>query len=164
MNARRILWLALLAVLTLTACQSGEDAGGPPEIRYGEDVCDRCNMLIAEPRFATAYATESAEVRRFDDVGCLFLHAQEEAETVASYWVHDFNSEEWLAGEEATYVVNPDLITPMGWGIAAFASAGDAESYQAGEGGMVLSFAELKAQIDSGELNPMSMGMKDHHH
>lgn len=164
MNARRTLWLALAVVVALVACQPAEEASGPPDIRYGEDVCDRCNMLIDEPRFATAYATEAAEVRRFDDVGCLFLHAQEERETVASYWVHDFNSEEWVAGEEATYVVNPELVTPMGWGIAAFASASDAEAYQAGEGGTVLSFSELQAQIDSGELNPMSMSMGGHHH
>ena len=164
MNARRTLWLLLIFVLVLAACQPGEDASGPPEIRYGEDVCDRCNMLISEPRFATAYATESAEVRRFDDIGCLFLHAQEEGETIASYWVHDFNSEEWIAAEEATFVVNPDLVTPMGWGIASFAEGGDADAYQTEEGGTVLSFAELKAQIDSGELNPMSMGMKQHNH
>jgi copper chaperone NosL len=162
-NARRSLWLVFFVVLIMAACQPAEDASGPPEIRYGEDVCDRCNMLISEPRFATAYATDAAEVRRFDDVGCLFLHAQEEVETVASYWVHDFHSEEWLDAEQATFVHNPDLVSPMGWGIAAFAAAEDAEAYQAGEGGTVLTFADLQAGIESGELGPMSMSMGHDH-
>jgi copper chaperone NosL len=163
-NARRVFWLVLFIAVIMAACQPAEDASGPPEIRYGEDVCDRCNMLIAEPRFATAYGTTESEVRRFDDIGCLFLHAQEEAESVASYWVHDFDSEEWIAAEEATFVHNPDLVTPMGWGVAAFAAAEDAESYQADGGGSLLTFGELQAQIESGELNPMSMGMKGHDH
>jgi hypothetical protein len=37
--------------------------------------------------------------------------------------------EDWKEADGATFVYNPNLITPMGWGIAAFASESDAQTY-----------------------------------
>ena len=61
--------LLLLIVSLLLGCVSNLDPSEPPEVHYGEDVCDACNMIISEPRFAAAYYTEDGAVRRFDDIG-----------------------------------------------------------------------------------------------
>lgn len=152
-----------LFVLVLAGCSSGgDDLASPPEIRYGEDVCDHCNMLINEPRFAAAYYSEAGETRRFDDIGEMFLYAEEHGEAVHSFWVHDFHSDDWVEADSATFVHDPDLITPMGWGIAAFASESDAQAYQDGHSNPILSYTELREQVLHGEIMPQ--GMAGHMH
>ncbi len=149
--------LFLLAMLVLVACGGGA-AEGPPEIRYGEDVCDQCHMIISEPRFAAAFIVgqgpEEGAARRFDDIGELFLYIVESDEAVREAWVHDFDDEAWLQTDEATYVHDPALMTPMGWGVAAFRSVEQAEAYQAENGGTLFSLAELQTAIEAGEIHP----------
>jgi nitrous oxide reductase accessory protein NosL len=41
--------------------------------------------------------------------------------------VHDTSDESWLDAGEATFVVSPDIRTPMAGGVAAFRHAADAE-------------------------------------
>jgi copper chaperone NosL len=154
--------LSLVLILGLLAgCQLSADSG-PPEIRYGEDVCDMCNMIINEPRFATAYASESGDTRRFDDTGEMFLYARNNGETVRAYWVHDYLSETWIEADAATYVHNPQLMTPMGWGIAAFSNAEDAEAYAEENGGELLTFEAFHEGVLNGELMPRGMAQHDH--
>jgi nitrous oxide reductase accessory protein NosL len=64
------------------------------------------------------------------------------AEDVVVFWVHDFDSEEWLKADQARYVKG-DHITPMGFGIIAFADHERAKAWAAEEGGMVMTFDEL---------------------
>lgn len=158
--------IALLSLLALFLAGCGGTAEGPPEIRYGEDACDQCQMIISEPRFAAAYVTEDGEFRRFDDFGEMFLYAAEREEAVRTFWVHDFDSKEWLEVDSATFVHDPELVTPMGWGIAAFADESAAETYHAENGGTVLTAAAFQEQVESGNLMPKGMGMSgtDHNH
>jgi copper chaperone NosL len=161
---RILLGLGILVLLVLAGCSSGGEATGPPEIRYGVDVCDHCNMIINEPRFAAAYFSEAGETRRFDDIGEMFLYAEEQGEAVRAFWVHDFHSEEWLEANRATFAYNPDLMTPMGWGVAAFATESDAHAYHDEHGATILSYTELREQVLRGEIMPQGMGMTGHGH
>lgn len=161
MKRHPILSIILMSGLLLSACRSANQSG-LPEIRYGEDVCDQCNMIINEPRFAAAYTTEDGDTRRFDDIGEMFLYARDEGETVRAYWVHDYHDESWVEADAATYVHNPDLMTPMGWGIAAFSSADDAQAYSTEEGGTGMSFSELSDGVLDGDLLPQGMARHEH--
>lgn len=156
MTGNRALSLLLLLSLFLAACGGGT-VEGPPEIRYGEDACDQCQMIISEPRFAAAYVTEAGEFRRFDDTGEMFLYAADGGEAVRTFWVHDFHSEAWLEADAATFVHNPEQQTPMGWGVVAFAEESAAEAYEAEAGGKMLTATELQEQIEGGELLPEGM-------
>ena len=156
-NYRHLL-LLFLPIIGLVAC-GGNSAEGPPEIRYGQDVCEQCQMIISEPRFAAAYVTDDGDYHRFDDIGEMFLYATDRGETVRTFWVHDFHSEEWLETGDATFVHNPELTTPMGWGIAAFADRSAAEAYRATEGGTLLSATALQAEVKAGDLRPAGMDM-----
>jgi copper chaperone NosL len=134
--------LFCLATLLLVACGSGVDFDRPPDIVYGEDLCERCSMIINEARYAAAYVTEDGQAHLFDDIGGMLLYNAEVAGDVAVFWVHDFDTEEWLKAEEAHYVKG-DHMTPMGFGIVAFARQDRAGAWAAGQGGMVMTFDEL---------------------
>lgn len=158
---KRIALLAILLMLAV-ACQPETNLEDPPEIIYGQDVCDECSMIINEARFAASYVTKTGEVRRFDDIGGMLAYDEANQEDVHIYWVHDLSTEDWLKAGEATFVLSDDLVTPMGWGLAAFANSADAEAYVTDNGGVVTSFAELQEQIKQGALDPELFGSHEH--
>ena len=145
--------LCVLLLLTLTACGGGADTTQPPEILYGQDVGDECNMIISEEKYAAAYWTAEGEARRFDDVGEMLVFMGENREPTASVWVHDVNSAAWLAADEAWFVMNSGLRTPMGTGIAVTADeqAARALAFDQPEA-VVMTFAEIVAAAEAGEL------------
>ena len=120
---------ALPAGLLLAVVAAGCGAGGelgPPEILYGQDICDRCRMVISEERHAAGAHLGGRELR-FDDPGCLreFLDAEGRAGEATS-WVHD-ETAAWVPVSEAWVVIDPQGGTPMASGILAFGSAEAAE-------------------------------------
>lgn len=153
-----------LMTLLIVSCKQEIDPEAPPEILYGEDSCDECAMIISEPRYAASYVTQAGDVKRFDDIGGMLLHDQKMQEDVYAYWVHDHVSEEWIKAREAILVWNPDLITPMGWGLAAFADHAGAEAYVAEHSGKIATFAEIQEVIRSGELDPSVLSFNEHEH
>jgi copper chaperone NosL len=164
MNARlakRALWPMLLLLM---ACQPSVDLDEPPQIIYGQDVCDQCGMIINEQRFAASYVTVTGDVRRFDDIGGMLTYDHEANEEVHIYWVHDFNNEEWIDAGQAMFVLNRGLVTPMGWGVAAFSDMDGAEAYVAEHGGTIATFAELQEEINTGSLDPEAFVDEDHEH
>jgi len=139
----RIIFLAVLVLLLLGACQSQVDLSQPPEIRYGEDVCTKCSMIISEARFAAAYYTEQGDARRFDDIGGLFIYHAENQEDVAQFWVHDYETEEWIKADQAFYVTSDQLHTPMGFGLIAFSDQERAKRIASESNTMVMSFDDI---------------------
>mgnify|MGYP001202711126 CR=1 FL=1 len=151
-----------LFLLILTACGADIDLDTPPEILYGQDPCDQCSMIINEPRFAASYVTAKGDVRRFDDMGGMLIYDQQHQEKVHIYWVHDFNTEEWLNAADASIVHSPELVTPMAWGLAAFANQAEAEQFAAENNGTVTTLAALQAEIASGALDPAALSSHLH--
>jgi hypothetical protein len=106
---RRFTWLMLLLLMS---CQQ---AVQPPTIRYGEDACANCRMLINEAPYACAIETETGEVRKYDDFNCMFLDS--ERVKPMRYWVHHHDKpDQWLDGEKAFYVRADALQTR--WAVA----------------------------------------------
>ena len=103
MTKLKILTLLLLVIM-IVGCQAQVDLSQPPEILYGEEVCTECGMIISEPRFAAAYYTPEGDARRFDDIGGMLTHHAANQEEVAQFWVHDYETEEWIVAGEAYFV------------------------------------------------------------
>lgn len=118
---RYVLFL-LLAVL-FAAC-GDKPQTGPVEVHYGEDVCERCRMIISDPRFAAQYVTKKGEAKKFDDIGCLAAELKTDGgEDIASgIYVADFAAGGWIDARKAHYLKSVDIASPMGYGIAAFGS------------------------------------------
>lgn len=119
-----LLLILLLCVFLLNACARGATTAAPPEIRYGEDTCAECNMIISDPRYAAGYAHEISAGRyeslAFDDIGDLLAHMTNYPERkIVAWYVHDYESEAWLDATTAYYVVSEQIASPMGHGISA---------------------------------------------
>lgn len=150
----------LLLFVALAGCGGGADTTQPPEILYGQDVCDECDMIISEEKFASAYWTEAGEARRFDDVGEMLVFMAENPEPTASIWVHDINSAAWLPAGDAWFVMNSGLHTPMGTGIAVVSSEAEAEALAFDQPeAVIMTFADALVRAQAGELmNVHGMG------
>jgi copper chaperone NosL len=150
----------LLVALTLlvAACASAE-ASGPPDIKYGRDICVNCGMIISEARFATAYRTPGGEEKKFDDLGDMVVYGIDSGELAqaSGVWVHDFETEEWTEATSAFYVPTLAAATPMGHGILAFSDRERAEQFATDLDGEVIDWATV-VQL------PISDGLLGAHH
>ena len=151
--------LAVVLLLGPGACDRGGKVE-PPTVHYGEDVCARCNMIVSEERFATAYVADpgdgAIEPFVFDDIGCMFAHEKKNAgASVRGRWVHDAGDLRWIEAATAHFVRSPEIRSPMGSGILAWATRESADASAGREKGEVLDYPELQAvDRDSGLLTP----------
>jgi len=139
----------LLAAGVLAGCQPN-GANRPPTVRFGEESCAECRMIISDERFAAALVTATGEALKFDDIGCLIEHETGQAPTDGAYWVRDFRSREWLDAREATFVHSPSVASPMGFGLAAL-TAGEVAD---GPAGTKLSFHQLPGLLADRSRGP----------
>ena len=116
----------LLVVVVLMAV-SAACASGPRPVRLGEDHCAMCRMQVADGRFATELVTPRGKVLVFDSVECLvrYMAASSGGPSAAGHaWVTDYDSPSSLLDAAAAYYAESDeLRSPMGLGVAAFATA-----------------------------------------
>ena len=150
--------LGLTVAIVAVSC-SGAPVSGPPRIRLGVDICDGCGMTISEARHAAAASDASGErsALLFDDIGCLARYeVRMDSPPPAERWVHDFRTGAWVAVSTVTFVRGESIGTPMGSGIAAFASASDADALAAERGAERLTWERIRAMADDGTLHTRS--------
>ena len=133
----------ILGLLT-TGCQAPR-ANQPPQIRYGEETCAFCGMLISEERFAAALTTATGETKTFDDIDCLLHHLAEQDRSTVRAWVHDYGSGRWLEVPRAVFVRSREVPTPMGGGLFAFSTREAAEQFARDAHGTVVPFEPLSS-------------------
>jgi len=133
-------------MFALFACKDKTETG-PVEIHYGEDVCERCKMIISEKNFATQYVLGGGKDIKFDDVGCMIEYMREnpgDREDFLGAYVRDYDSGDWIDARKAYYFQGGDIKSPMGFGIAAFTSEESMRAYPQFDHGKALgSFDEL---------------------
>src|SRR5699024_3384368 len=123
------------------------------------DVCEVCAMGVADDQYATQIILENDRSLKFDDLGCLYEWVEENDEDeVGAKFVRDFNTEEWILLEDATYVFDEEIETPMAYGVISFKEKTDAEQYIEDNG-----FGELLTANDLADHKWEMMG-HDHDH
>lgn len=138
-------------VILIAACSTASTEEQPPEIHYGEDVCDACGMLISDAKFAAASVEEDGAAHKFDDIGDLVAYyAQHPDAQVKAYFVHDYPSEKWLRAENAYFITSEQIQTPMAHCVAAYADRAGAEAAAQKYGVKVMTFAALRQRPMSG--------------
>lgn len=145
-----VLALALVLVtgVAVAGCGGDEAATGPPEIEYGRDVCTECHMIISEARYAAAARDADGEPFVFDDIGDMFTYAARTGIVDdGAFWVHDYDTEEWVDARTAWYV-RSDLETPMGHGVVAFGAVEAAEAFAEGRDGEVLRWQDMIVEFE----------------
>jgi copper chaperone NosL len=147
LHARSLLVLWILLAF-LASCSPKPEGPQPPEIRYGQEMCSACGMVIDEPRFAAATLLVSEKYLKFDDAREMIIyHMNHQEDQVAAWFVHDYSSEKWIRGEAAIFVYSKSLQTPMGGGIVAFANQAEAEAYAAEHNGTIYNLDKIRAQV-----------------
>ena len=132
----------LIFIMIVLGCDTKETT--LPQIRYGEETCDRCRMIISEKRFAAAYRTVEDVPRKFDDFGCAILHQIEQDEQVKQFWVYDYKESAWLDTAHAFFVQSTDVLTPMGYGVAAVKTESEAQRLANSTNGQIVEFNQLQ--------------------
>lgn len=118
------------AAAVVAACAPTNAEPTPPDIVYGQEVCDTCGMIISDPKFAAALVLEDGGSLKFDDLGDMFVHHMDHPNLkVRAWFVHDYDSEQWIRGETALYVASAAIKAPMGGGLVAFTDRASAEEF-----------------------------------
>jgi copper chaperone NosL len=119
----------------------------PREIHLGSEACEHCHMVIDDLRFAAQALTNRGVVHTFDALECVAEWTRAGSippGELHSIWASDFLSPgSWIRVEDAYFLHAPGLHSPMGAGLAAFASAEGARGVQRQVGGAVLGWAEV---------------------
>lgn len=159
---KKLLLPLFLFIALLAGCAQGTTELAPPDIRYGEDVCVECNMIISDERFAAAVAHEVGpgryETASFDDIGDMLEYAAKNTDKPPVAWyVHDYETKEWTDATTASYVASDRVETPMASGLMAFArrDRGDVMAYALGV--PIMDWQALQAQFAAGQIGPGSM-------
>jgi copper chaperone NosL len=93
-------------------------------------------MTVSDVRFAAQIVAPGEEPRFFDDIGCLkhYLAARSGLPRGSVAYVADHRTRAWVRAEDAVYVRQDRLETPMSSHLLAYASAAsrDADPDSAG--------------------------------
>lgn len=139
-----VLFTVLALALLLTACGS-DGKPAPVGINPEVDVCAHCNMAIPDNEHATQTILADGQVLKFDDIGCMIKHLKENELDGAVFYVRDANSLEWVELENATFLYDRSIKTPMGYGVLSFKdSAAAEEKRKEYPNGVVMSYTELQ--------------------
>jgi copper chaperone NosL len=134
--------LTLSLSFLLAACGQS----GPAPIHWGEDACNHCKMTLVQKGYAAQRINEKGKVFRYDAIECLTGELEQSPLRPGERaYVSDRSRPDatLLPAEDAVYLHGDDVPSPMGGGLAAFASPDSARAWQARLGGEVLTWREL---------------------
>lgn len=146
MKKRQMFYAVLTAlVLSTSVVGCGNEEAKPVAIDEKVDKCDICNMTVKNNQFAVELMQKDGKAMKFDDLGCLFQWTEKNGkDQVGTQYVRDYATQEWVKLDEATYVFDKEIATPMAYNVISFKSKADAEAFQKKEGkGDLLSYEDL---------------------
>ena len=132
-----MLCMASLAVMPLLTALEGCATAAPRAIAYGRDQCANCRMIVSDPRYATELVTAKGRTLAFDSIECLasFVlrnNASPAAGRLAigSLWVAAHVAPNALMpAEKGWFQRDEGSGSPMGKGLTAFATDGEARAH-----------------------------------
>ncbi|MFC3880556.1 nitrous oxide reductase accessory protein NosL [Algoriphagus namhaensis] len=138
------LWLLLSSAYLLFSCNTG-----PQAIQYGSEGCHYCKMTIVDKIHGAELVSDKGKVFKFDAAECMVNFFEDEPHFAMSgaYTNYYEQPEELLLVEEATFLISPNLPSPMGAFLTAFRQREVAEQVKAEKGGYLFSWEELKREL-----------------
>lgn len=92
----------------------------PKPIAYGQDFCDFCEMTIVERAYSAQAVSEKGKQFKYDAIECMVKDLHDHSGEMAIQQVADFsNPGAMIPVEEAIFIVNDSLNSPMGANLAA---------------------------------------------
>jgi copper chaperone NosL len=120
-------YLFLTSLIIFSSSCSNENIFKPVEIKYGQDICEACSMIISEKEYSAQYLLQDDKVKKFDDIGCMihYLNDNKLESDIAAFFVRDYIHKNWINVGTAHFMHSDKIITPMGHGIVAFSNEQD---------------------------------------
>ena len=144
MKSKLPIFLFIILLIT-TSCKIE-----PLAINYGEDHCYNCDMTVVSKTHAAQYVTKKGRVYMFDAAECLVwkLQKNNNESEMEFLLVSDYaNPGNLTDAKTATYLITPEIKSPMGANLSAFKTLESARKTQATHGGKIYTWEELKVQI-----------------
>ncbi|HDR7631989.1 MULTISPECIES: nitrous oxide reductase accessory protein NosL [Bacillus] len=150
-----VLVICLCFVFTIVGC--GKKEIEVVAVDEKNDKCDICQIGVMDNQFTTEIILESGKALKFDDIGCMYKWMEiNSGEKTKEKFVRDYDSKDWVSLEDATYVYDKTITTPMAYNVISFENKKDAESFVSNYRGKVLSYKELSEH--KWEMNKEMMG------
>lgn len=131
--------LILFFLFLILSCKNDSEIK-PVDVFYGQDMCEKCKMIISEKVFSAQYILRREKAKKFDDIGCMmhfFFEEETERDKVLAIFVRDYDSKDWINGEKAYYVWSKNIKTPMEHGLVALKEKESAEKIAKTKEGLV---------------------------
>lgn len=137
--------LLLCAILLLlVSCNIKEQ-----EIHYGEDACHYCSMTIVDRQHSAELVTDKGKAYKFDAIECMVHHLEDTAVPVGLLLVADyFEPGKLIDAKKATFIISPNIPSPMKANLSAIAIKEKAISLQAEKEGDLYTWEELLAHFE----------------
>ena len=133
------------------------------KITVNSDKCNHCSMVIRDEAFAAIAVDPTSGTLKFDAIECLVNFLKESPESnYLDLLVSDYSKKGWVDARSATYLKSPEIPSPMGAYLTAYADKSTATKIQKERGGELFDWAGLKLRFKEsrfGVLNHI-----DHHH
>ena len=137
--------MIIIAGLALSAC-----APQPKPIEYGVDGCVYCQMTIVDRQHAAEAVTDKGKVYKFDAIECMVNYTLQNPEMEMAFLLANPYTQpgELVSVEDCTFLISPNLPSPMGAYLSAFPSAEEAQAMQREHGGTTYRWDELGAYFE----------------
>lgn len=143
---KKIKFVHILLVTLLLAVNCTVE---PQKIEYGHDGCSYCTMTIVDKKHAAQIVTSKGKVFKYDAIECLINDAKNhESKEIAFKKVADFSGiDKFVDAESATYLISPEIPSPMGKNLSAFASEKEAKAMQESKSGELYDWQAIQQVI-----------------
>jgi copper chaperone NosL len=123
----------------------------PVPIRFNEDQCAYCQMIISDQRYGTELITTKGKIYKFDSIECLAAYIIEEKKgtnDLQSIWTIDFKyPEKFIDATKAWYLHSDLLKSPMGLNLSSFTEKNAAENAKNVFPGELIRWDEVKSIV-----------------
>lgn len=137
--------LVILLVLVVSCSKA------PQKIAYGVEVCNFCQMTIVSKTHAAQLVTKKGKQIKFDAIECMLHHFRDSGNEANSaiLLVANYNQPgEMINALEATYLISPNIQSPMGANLSAFNSEEEAVAMHNVHDGDIYNWENLKAKMN----------------
>lgn len=128
-------------IILMTSCNLE-----PREINYGEDNCHYCSMTIVDRQHGAQLITKKGKVYNFDAAECMINALSDfEDDKIGRYLVTDYETPEKLIdATAATFIVSPEIPSPMRANLAALESETSAAELKEAKTGQLYTWEEIR--------------------
>ena len=118
----------------------------PEKINYGADACHFCQMTIVDQQHASQYVTSKGKQFKFDAIECMLNEFSEKTtNNIDVILVADYGNPGTMTdAKNATFLISPEIKSPMGAFLSAFEEKEMAEKSLQQNSGKLYTWTTIK--------------------